>query len=218
MEQLFGLIKEARLDGIAWFNPPDGAEPFAKELFEGGLPLVSVFGDFKSVPCLDVDPEADGCRLGKFLVAEKRRSLFFALNTSDYSDGVLRGLRKVYGEAGYELNARLIFSDKANFCRELRDALEFGAVPDAFYIDGGLAEKVMEMLLERKIDVKERCRLIADSYATELPGFHGVVKRPPFEALGAKCAEMLCRMVRGRDMLVERARFDFSMKFEGREI
>lgn len=216
--QIVGEMRSLHSDGLVWFNPPDEVEPLVGELFAEGFPTLVVFNRFESAPCVGVEPEADGHRLGKFLLAEGRRSLFFALDFGTYSTGVLAGLRRAYREGGHELEERLIFRDKVNFRRDLHAALEAGAVPDAFYIQGGLTATVMAILQEHGVDIQERCRLVADRMAEGLPGFRGITKRPPFEEIGRKCAAMMVRMVRDGDRSREQALFGFSMMFNGKEI
>lgn len=189
-DEMFDEIRSQYLDVLVWFNVREARLPLIRRLEEAGIRVVTC-GELSEGAAVDNFRFAlrdSGCEMGKRLLTEGRRRVFFAVE-NDASRSRLRGFEDAYREAGeeFELHAFREEPSSTVFDR-VAEKLESGVIPDAFYTHGEYLSGILELLKKHNVDIVSQCRMLAELHTVHTPEFHGIVSEVPFEELGDRIA------------------------------
>jgi DNA-binding LacI/PurR family transcriptional regulator len=214
--EVFEEIGQQRLDGLVWLIP--GMAQAKTRLFErlqsAGIALVVVQFDAISYPkrisSVLFDFYGAGVALGKALIKENRRSLFFLFENSSTTTR-LKGIRDAFRNAGVTLKAHVFTYTFHESFRQLEEALVAGNVPDAIFVFGEHTSTVLRLLGKHHVDMVSRCRILSESHrlvsemlTTPIPS---IAMEIPFGKLGEHVATLMEEGLRhpghGRSILLE---------------
>lgn len=180
------------LSGLIWFDINQKRFPMIRTLEAKGIPVTSQVASggrngFEEIDSCRFDLHSAGIRVGRILLREGRRTLFF-LFENEMTRELLDGIRSAYREAGVKLDCKCFSWDQPDVFAQVETELE-GACPDAVYIHGGHLATVRHILEKRKMEAQTR--LIAEAHAVHSEDFHGILLEFPFRELGLKMAQQM---------------------------
>ncbi len=197
---LFGVNKEdlkeelenIYLGGLVWFDVNTNRFPMIRALEAKGIPVTAQLasGGRNAETGIDscrFDLYSAGLEIGRILLRENRRSLFFLFDNAMTRE-LLDGIREEYRKAGVPLDCKCFFWDQPGVFGEVEAELKKSS-PDALYVHGEHLATVRN-ILDRQGNAS-RIRLIAESHAVHGDKFHGILLEFPFRELGLRMAEQM---------------------------
>ncbi|MBN2640684.1 MAG: GntR family transcriptional regulator [Victivallales bacterium] len=200
-EDIFQEISLQYLDGLAWFDSSPRRSAIIHRLKNSGLKFVVQMSSRMDETCHNIDSfsfdfYSAGLELGRILLSEERRHLFFIFENS-LTSSILEGIRRIYDDAGSFLRVNSFDWSEADVFTRI-EAMLADSPPDSLYVHGGHLEVVAEICRRRKINA-ESCLMIAEAHVAK-KDFHGYLLDIPFEQLGRKMATHLSGMFNQSDL------------------
>jgi len=190
-DELFEELCGQYLDGLVWFHAKESRLPLIRRLEEAGIRVVTYgYGELPAESGIDTfcfNWFAAGEDIGRMLVAEGRKRLFFAVE-NEATRPRLAGIRNACRQAGKEMEIHVFREDIPRVLDPVEQEIAAGIIPDAFYVHGDYFPGVREILARHRIDTENDCRLIAERHTADGDAFRGIRMDVPFEQFGEAVA------------------------------
>mgnify|MGYP000918776872 CR=1 FL=1 len=193
-DELFEELCGQYLDGLVWFHAKESRLPLIRRLEEAGIRVVT-YGTFPAESGIDnfcFDWFRTGEDIGRMLVAEGRKRLFFAVE-NESTRSRLDGIRDACRHAGKKLDIHVFHEDMPQVLEPIEREIAAGVVPDAFYAHGDYFTGIREILARHRIDTENDCRLIVERHIAGGDAFRGIRMDVPFEQFGEALAQRMKR-------------------------
>ena len=195
IERIEEEIRNLYIDALFWIRPPEALNPLLEKLAAEGMPVVALFSSAK-VRRYDIDFTQTSREIGT-LFEKENRSLCYYIDNLFREEFFFSGMKEVYQKAGKALQTVQFQSIEL-----LADALD-KTVPDFIQIACDYDTPILDLLDRKKIDIREKCRLV--TYTPEIldPRFSGIQILPPEEEISNRIADDLLAMMKGTKLSPE---------------
>jgi DNA-binding LacI/PurR family transcriptional regulator len=213
------MLTEAKnniIDGIIWIAPDESGADALRAMQAASFPAVSFNMNVEGVNSVAGDVEAMAYETGLALLEEGRRNIVFTSHLEEVPvTGMhLDGLKNAFKSKAVEFNESLVFKNKTSIQADLERLFELGVDVHAMVVPWARhLHEVMEVVRKMRIDLKDRCRLLADAtFADEEPDFQGWVYEFRFKEAAENASAMLTRMIDKHDFSVEAGTLELDVK------
>jgi len=187
-------IKDNFIDGVAWIDPYEkNSQDALKQLRADGFPSLALQAKIDGVDCLMTDWEGHAYEIAGSLLKEGRRNIVYA-DFRETQPGLLqlRGMKRAFADAGVKFNEGLVLRKPESIDEDLSRILELGIDVQAVYITGPNLQKALPALRKFGVDLKTRCRLVAEPFFLDkTPGYCGIERKYPFEEIANAAVDSL---------------------------
>ena len=195
-ENIYEELRSQNFDGLIWGFPPENMHKHLVKLLRNGLPVIAVYAEVPGIPCLLFDNEAIGREMGRLLIQEKRRRLFWcSINSINPQMQMSSCLDFMKENASYKFES-YDFRSIHTCADEFDQMIASGVIPDAVYAHGEYLFTVLQLMKKHGLDPVSQCRVICEGgMVRQLPDFHGITYTNDFSALAGVSADLMRQML-----------------------
>jgi len=211
-------IKDNFIDGVAWVDPYEKtAQEALRQLKTEGFPAIALQAKIDGADCFMTDWEGHAYEIAMDLLKEGRRNIVFATFRGILADILqLKGLKKAFEDAGVKFNEGLVLRKPECMEEDLARILELGIDVQGLYATGPNLQKSLPVLKKFGVDLKARCRLVAEPFLLhQTPDYCGLARKYPFEELANAAVESLSAWRDGAPRQAQCRLFDFAIEKHG---